>query len=53
MSRKSEDYYSVVEQIIKEPESYDGWATTASEQERFEIKEIIRDTVDFGEDFDN
>lgn len=41
MRNRSEDYHEVVEKIIEDPLSYDGWSASADEREVDEIKNII------------
>jgi hypothetical protein len=52
MSKRHEDYYSVVEQIIREPESYDHWSLSSKDNEREELKELIKDSFEPGDRID-
>ena len=52
MSKQHQDYYSVVEQIIREPESYNQWSVSHTDSEREELKEIIKDSFEMGDDID-
>jgi hypothetical protein len=52
MSKRHEDYHSVVEQIIRDPESYNQWSLSSKDSEREELKELIKESFDAGDNID-
>lgn len=45
MSRHAKDYDKVVEELLSDPNSYDGWSQPDDEEEEAEIRAMLADSL--------
>lgn len=52
MSKHLDNFDSAIEEITENEDSYDFWKESVLQRDRIEVENIIRDTVSYGNDYD-